>query len=129
MFFKAALLSILLVASVSSENILKFYKTDFVFNHDYVENGTCNLKVVDRNTILANVEYDLVLKMTNVTAQFQMFKFYSQFRPFLINSWFNLCQLIRNKDSYNFFVKLLYRIVAKTTNSFKCNHEVRKCKN
>lgn len=110
----------------SSEYFLKFYKTECVFNPEYIDNGSCYLKIVRRNLILANVDYDLKIPMTNVTAHFRMMKFYNQFRPFLINSWLSVCQLSKKDgiDVYNFFVKLFYRLAAKTTNAFVCHHLV-----
>lgn len=126
MLFKMCMLcAVGFIISVSSENILKFYKANFDVNPEHIENSTCNLKVVDRNTVLANVDYDLKLSMKNITARFQLFKFYNQFRPFLINNVFNLCKLLKNGDYYNFFVKLFYRLVVKNTNTFVCHHDVR----
>ena len=107
---------------VGSEYHIKFYNTNCTFNTKYIGNGTCNLKLVARNTIRANVDYDLLLPMQNVTAYFKLFKFYNQFRPFLINEWINLCHLIKDFSSYNFFVKMGYRIVKKYSNAIICKH-------
>lgn len=110
----------------STDYLLKFYNTRCVFNPDYIDNASCSLKAVRRNLTLANLDYDLKKPMKNVTAKFQMLKFYNQFRPFLINSWLNVCQLSKKNgiDIYNFFVKLFYRLAFKTTNTFRCDHPV-----
>ena len=108
------------------EQYLKFYNTDCKFNSKYVDNGTCNLKVLGRNLIRANVEYDLVTPMKNVTAFIKGYKFYNQFRPFLVNEVINLCK-ITNKDgfeSHNFFAKFFIRILRKVSNVFLCHHKV-----
>lgn len=125
MFTKTGLFSILLVVSVSSENILKFYKTSFDYNHDYIENGTSRIKVVDRYNTYGNIEYDLKLGLKNATIHLQFFQFYNQFRPFLVNYRFNVCELLKSGDGFNFFVKGFYRLASKITNSLKCDSKVR----
>lgn len=119
---------LLFTISSSLANLaLKFYKVDCVFYPEYVENGTCNLKVLRRDLVIANVDYDLKKSMNNVTVHFHTFKLYSQFRPFLIDSWLNLCEVSEEGgyNAYNFFVKLLYRIAKRTSNNaIICNHTV-----
>ena len=108
------------------QHYLKFYNTECNFNPKYVANGSCSLKVPGRNLVLANVDYDLITPMKNITVFGKVFKFYNQFRPFLIDEIVNLCKLANpgGFGSYNFFVKLIARIILKSSNTIKCYHEV-----
>lgn len=109
---------------IRSEKQTKFYNTKCNFNPKWIENGTCFLKILKRNVIRANVDYDLILPMKNVSVQIVLSKFYSQFRPFMINEWAQLCKYLKYPDTYNFFVRSAYRILIKYTNSIICEHPV-----
>ncbi|KAL5277159.1 hypothetical protein ACFFRR_002407 [Megaselia abdita] len=103
---------------------IKPYNTVCNFNPKWVDNGTCTLKLIARNRVRFNVDYDLFLPMKNVTIHLQFFKFYNQFRPFLMNDWANLCSALSNISPYNFFIKTLLRQTTKYSNMNNCYHAV-----
>ena len=109
----------------NAELFMKFYNTECKYNPKYVANGTCDLDVYGRDLVRANVDYDLIRSMRNVTALIKLLKFYNQFRPHLINEYYNLCKADNKAgfESYNFFVKFFIRILKKFSNAIICNHE------
>lgn len=127
MFRILVLLFIIFLNYSKCEKYIKFYKTDCNFNPKYVANGTCTLKMKSRQAFIANVEYDLLIEMKNVIANPVMYKFYNQFRPFLIDQTVKLCE-ITDKNSFlagmNYYTKTIYRIVNRNTNALICHHKV-----
>lgn len=65
-YFTVTLLSIL-VSLIFGEKFLKMYKAECHFSPKYVVNGTCSLKIKSREAFVANVDYDLLIDMRNVT--------------------------------------------------------------
>lgn len=118
---KYRLLFLLILLELSyGQKYLKFYKTDCIFNPKYVANGTCSLRMKARGLAVANVDYDILIDMWNVSAHVVMYKYYNQFRPFLIDEKALLCKLITDisyMSGMNYFAKTVYRIVRKFSNA------------
>lgn len=119
-----SLILIFAVIPINTEMNIKLYSTLCKFNPKWVDNGTCALKVIARNRVKFNVDYDLVLPMNNVTVHLTLFKYYNQFRPFLINDWANLCKGLSELSPYNFYLKTLFRQAMKYSNIINCHHKV-----
>lgn len=113
-----------LIISGISEKQLKLYNTKCSFSQKYVANGTCSLKLIARNEVVFNSDFDLVLPLKNVTFHIRVLKFYNQYRPFVINDWVNLCNMIRNKGIFNFFVKAYVSNLSRFSNAIICHHPV-----
>lgn len=108
------------------EKILKMYKTECNYNPKYVANGSCSLKIKSRESFVTNVDYDLLINMTDVTVNIVFYKFYNQFRPFLFNEKFKLCNVSNGRLSgLNYYAKTVLRITAKYSNALICHHIVR----
>lgn len=107
-----------------ADKYLKFYKAEFETNPKFVANSSSKLTVPARNRVLASYEGQMLEDLKNVTFNFRGYKFYNQFRPFLINEWINVCSVIRNFESYNYFVKTLKRIISRYGNIFQCPYKV-----
>lgn len=122
--FRKVILIFSLSLIIFAEENIKLYNTVCNFNPKWIANGSCVLKMVARNKVRFNVDYDLVQRMDNVTLHLKLMKFYNQFRPFLINEWANLCKATSNDSPYNFFVKTLIRQAAKFSNIVICHHKV-----
>lgn len=121
-----ALILLALINTAFTEIQVKLYNTKCNFNPKFVANGTCTLKMISRNQVVSNVEYDLVHTMKNVSFHLRLFKFYSQFRVFLVNEWVGLCKAVSDKGLYNFFVKTFMRVITRFSNSVICLHKPNK---
>ena len=120
------IISILILLLSYSEADKHFKLTNLVCEPSpvYVENATCALKIVARNVAIANMEMDLRGIHRNVSVVLKMFQFYNQFRPFLIDTRFNLCDLVKGSFIPNFYVSTLRRILLKFSNSIQCPMKV-----
>lgn len=109
-----------------SEKLLKFYKTECSFNPKYIANGTCDLRVKSRSLVVTNAEVDLVIPVENLYVNAALYKYYSQFRPFLFNESAYFCELVdeRFNSKLTYFGKTMYRIARKYTNGILCGHKV-----
>lgn len=107
-----------------ADKYMKIYNIVCEANAEYTEHVTCGLKVIGRNVVVANMELDTKRPFKNISVNFKMFKFYNQFRPFLVNVSFNVCDLLGKKIQSNFFNNLMIRVLAKYSNSVKCPLEV-----
>lgn len=125
-YFKIGLFFIFLKLTFS-QKYLKLYKTDCEFNPEYIVNGSCSLKMVTRESFAANIDYDVIKEMKNITMNVIFYRFYSQFRPYLFEESINLCKAL-NTHSYlnglNYYARTIYRIVNKFSNSVICHHKV-----
>lgn len=110
---------------ITADRYMKMYNLVCEPVPKWVENATCHLKVVGRNDVVANMDMDIKETFKNVTIHFQLFKFYNQFRPFLIDITFNMCDVLKQKSISNFYVNQLKRVLSKYgNNGVKCPMEV-----
>uniref|UniRef100_T1GEB1 Uncharacterized protein n=1 Tax=Megaselia scalaris TaxID=36166 RepID=T1GEB1_MEGSC len=90
------------------------------FNEKYVENVTCELKGLRRQYIVANLEADTIGVFKNFSVHIKIYKFYNQFRPFLVDVKLNVCDVINKKSTSNFYGNTVVRLMAKYTSIIKC---------
>lgn len=109
---------------IAADKYVKLYNLVCDFEPEMIENASCNLKVVGRNVVVANMDMDLKYAFKNWSVHFQFFKFYSQFRPFLIDVHFNVCDILSKKSNTNFFINLIIRIALKYSNAIMCPLQV-----
>lgn len=114
----------ILILLASAEKVIKFYKADFITDQKYITNQSASLLVPERNRVLANYEGDVVQNLKNLSVHFMLYKFYNQFRPFLINELVNVCQASRLMGNY--FVKTAVRVLTKYGNGVQCFYKVNK---
>lgn len=105
---------------VKAEQYAKLYNIACEPNSKWVENATCALNVIGRQVVVANMEMDTKNALKNLTVHFKLYKFYNQFRPFLIDVTFNVCDVVRKKGPSNFYSNLVVRVLSKFSNSTKC---------
>lgn len=105
---------------IAAEKYVKLYNLVCEPSPKWTENATCNLKVIGRNVVVANMEMDSKAQFNNISVHFQLFKFYSQFRPFLINIDFNVCDVISKRAPSRFYVNAMLRILSKFSNAIRC---------
>ncbi|KAL5284303.1 hypothetical protein ACFFRR_006534 [Megaselia abdita] len=109
---------------ISADNkYVKLYNIVCDPSPKWTENATCDLKVIGRNVVVANMEMDIKQPFKNVSVHFQFFKFYNQFRPFLIDVNFNVCNTLFKKSASNFYMNLLLRVLSKYSNAVNCHLE------
>lgn len=127
---KCGLLLIAFLNFSLCEKLLKFYKTECNFNPKYMTNATCNLRMKSRNTVVANVDFDVVIPMKNLYITGVYYKFYNQFRPFLFNESAGTCDIADGSFStmkgISYYGKTIARIASKFTNAIVCNYKVSK---
>lgn len=118
-------LSILLMTTIYSRTIradkyVKLYNLVCEPSPKWTENATCELKVIGRDAVVANLEMDAKQQFNNISVHFKVFKFYNQFRPYLIDLKFNACDILRKKIVSNFYINTAIRILSKFSNAVKC---------
>lgn len=115
------------------EKVLKFYKTECMFNPKYVANGTCNLRVKSRSLVTTNIDYTLLIPMENVYMNAVFYKFYNQFRPLHFNESLLFCDVadghFYGDKGYSYFSKTIIRFCRKFSNMIVCKHKVSDHKN
>lgn len=118
-------LRILLMATIfgriiTADKYVKLYNLVCEPSPKWTQNATCDLKVIGRNAVVANMEMDSTHPFRNISVHFQLFKFYNQFRPFLIDINFNACDIFSKKAMSNFYANTVVRILSKFSNAVKC---------
>lgn len=103
-----------------SERYMKLYNIACEPNPKWAVNVTCELKVLGREHVVSNMEMDLANTLRNISINLTLYKFYNQFRPFLINVHFNVCDILNNKIISNFYANTFIRIVRKYSNAVMC---------
>lgn len=117
---RALVLLALIILAVADKQ-LKLYNTKCTASPKYVANDTCSIKMIARNEVVANVDFDLVLPLKNVTLYIRVLKFYNQFKPFLINDWVNLCKVLRSKGIFKLFITSFLNYVSNYSNVLNCH--------
>lgn len=109
---------------VQCEKVSKLYNIDCHGNPKFVENATCYLKAVRRDTVLAFMDLDVIDMLKNITVRYRVFKFYNQFRPFLVDIEFNWCDVFSLKSIGSFYANQIVRIARKYCNIMYCKLSV-----
>lgn len=109
---------------IHCETMSKLYNLRCDGNAKLVDNITCNLKALRRDMVIANLDLDVITTLQNVSAHFQVFKNYNEFRPFLIDAKFNWCEAIHQKGITGFYVNQMIRVLRKFSNIVKCKLKV-----
>ncbi|KAL5273759.1 hypothetical protein ACFFRR_000482 [Megaselia abdita] len=118
--FTFAFLFILTVCPITADKYVKLYNIVCETSSKWIENATCRLKVIGRNVVVANMEMDTKNPFRNISVHFQVFKFYSQFRPYIINTAFNICDILKKRAASNFYINTIIRILSKFSNAIQC---------
>ena len=118
-------LSLLLLSD--AQKYIKFYKDECYGSKKYAVNVTCRITPKTRYLSTANFDADLIREVKNVTVHIKMYKFYNQFRPFLIDEWANFCKILNPKDflgGASYFMRTAYRVIKRFTNIIRCHYDV-----
>lgn len=105
---------------VTPDKYVKMYNLVCEPSPKWAENVTCDLKVIGRNIVIANMEMDARNPFNNISVHFKAFKFYNQFRPFLIDVNFSMCDILNKSTVSNFYNNLVLRILKKYSNAIQC---------
>lgn len=111
---------VIILRITEADKYVKLYNLVCEPSQKWTDNVTCGLKVIGRNVVVANMEMDSKYPFKNISVHFQLFKFYSQFRPFLIDVKFNACDIWNKRVISNFYINVMLRILAKFSNALKC---------
>lgn len=109
---------------ILSETISKLYNLQCHGSPKFVENATCLLKAVRRDMVVGNLNLDVISSLRNVSCHYKVFKYYNQFRPFLIDARFNWCEAIHQRGITGFYINQLMRVLRKFSNIVKCHLKV-----
>ncbi|KAL5284318.1 hypothetical protein ACFFRR_006541 [Megaselia abdita] len=66
------------------------------------------------------MEMDVKKSFKNVSVHFQIFKFYNQFRPFLVDVSFSVCDILSKKSASSYYINTMIRVLSKFSNAVKC---------
>lgn len=112
--------------TITTEKYMKLYNLVCEHSSKWIDNNTCNLKVIGRNLVVANMEMDLKRTLKNISVHIDISKFYSGFRPYLVNITFNACDVLNKKAASGFYINLFLRILSKYSNAVQCPLSVSK---
>lgn len=88
-------------------------------NSKWTENVSCALKILGREHV-ANMKLDLKKEISDVSIHLKIYKFYNQFRPFLVDVSFNFCNVLNKKNIAHFYINTILRVLSKYSNVIKC---------
>ncbi|KAL5284317.1 hypothetical protein ACFFRR_006540 [Megaselia abdita] len=114
------LLLMTFIGIIAADKYTKLYNLVCDTSPKWAENVTCDLKVMGRNVVFANMEMDVKRPLNNISVHFQIFKFYNQFRPFIVDVSFSVCDVLSKKSESNFYINSMLRILSKFSNAVKC---------
>ncbi|KAH8397150.1 hypothetical protein KR215_009809, partial [Drosophila sulfurigaster] len=102
---------------VNTEMVFKATNIVCTGNAKYIENVTCPVKARNWNNAVAYMDCDLVLPLQNTTIHFKLFKkdYANQYKPFLIDVRFNLCDII-SKRNYLVYGTIVWKTMQRFTN-------------
>ncbi|XP_017068636.1 uncharacterized protein LOC108106221 [Drosophila eugracilis] len=100
-----------------AELVYKINKVECQVNKARVSDVTCRLKAINWNVALVNMDCFLILPVISPVVRLQVFlKDYSnQFKPFLIDVTFKLCEVIDRKNFIPYGV-MFWNILKRFTN-------------
>ncbi|KAL5284812.1 hypothetical protein ACFFRR_006867 [Megaselia abdita] len=111
---------VIIFALFHCEKIIKPYNLQCDGNTKYLDNVTCHLKPLRRDFVIANLDGDIIDTLKNISVRYRAFKYYTQFRPFMVDISFNWCEIIHNKYLYGFYANQLMRVLKKYCNIIHC---------
>nr|NP_995840.1 uncharacterized protein Dmel_CG33467, isoform A [Drosophila melanogaster]AAS64852.1 uncharacterized protein Dmel_CG33467, isoform A [Drosophila melanogaster] len=117
------LLSICFIGHMTdSQLVYKFTKVECQGNQARVKNVSCNVKPINWNTALVNLDCYLIYPLINPTIRVQVFmKDYSnQYKPFLIDATFKLCDVVERKNFLPYAV-MVWELFQRFTNVKSCH--------
>ncbi|XP_033156040.1 uncharacterized protein LOC117138212 isoform X2 [Drosophila mauritiana] len=123
------LLSICFIGHMTdSQLVYKFNKVECQVNQARVKNVSCNVKPINWNTALVNMDCYLISPIINPTGRLfrnvrvQVFmKDYSnQYKPFLIDASFKLCEVVEMKNFLPYGV-MVWELFHRFTNAKSCH--------
>lgn len=120
MFIFVVLVIIFNIHGIFTEKYAKLYNIVCEISTNWAENTTCGLKVIGREPVVANLDTFVKMPLSQLTVHLKLYKFFNQFRPFLVDVKVNICDVINKKSTLNFYGNTLIRIWSKYTNAVKC---------
>lgn len=111
---------------VDLEKVVKFSSIYCDHDADYLTNFTCTLKVKGRNLVVANTQFDLMVKLKSVTLHMELVKLENRLQPHILNSTFRICDAMGPNSIVNnaLFVKTVLAAFKEYSNLVVCVHEV-----
>ncbi|EDW47946.1 GM20160 [Drosophila sechellia] len=116
------LLSICFIGHMTDcQLVYKLNKVECQVNQARVKNVSCNVKPINWNTALVNMDCYLISPLINPTVRVQVFmKDYSnQYKPFLIDAAFKLCEVVERKNFLPYGV-IVWELFQRFTNAKSC---------
>ncbi|XP_043644935.1 uncharacterized protein LOC122614438 [Drosophila teissieri] len=104
-----------------SQLVYKLNKIECLPNQSRVKNVTCKVKAVNWNTAVVNMDCYLIFPVNDPTIRVQVFmKDYSnQFKPFLIDATFKLCEVVERRSFLPYGV-MVWELFKSFTNAKSC---------
>ncbi|XP_002091394.2 uncharacterized protein LOC6530479 [Drosophila yakuba] len=105
-----------------SQLVYKLNNIECLPNQSRVTNVSCKVKAVSWNMALVNMDCYLIFPINNPTIRVQVFmKDYSnQFKPFLIDATFKLCEVVERKSFLPYGV-MIWELFKSFTNVKSCH--------
>ncbi|XP_060651589.1 uncharacterized protein LOC132788273 [Drosophila nasuta] len=91
-------------------------------NKSWIIVNNCRLRAINRNRTVLNINITALHPVTNIFAEFQVFKRENGYKPWLVKTSWDLCRFL--KKAYNPFAILFFRMFKEFTNiNHTCPYE------
>lgn len=117
---------IVLQSPVSPRKYVKFYNSTLNFNSKYAVNEK---NILDQNstTLFIDMEFDVIVKIRNITVKATLFRYDNGYKPFLFDDIFSMCKLMKQAKlaKYNYLIQKMYTTFLEYSNCLHCNFKVK----
>lgn len=106
---------------VKAEKYTRFSSCNCSVNEEYAKLQVCNLKAIDRETVVTNVELDTLKNITNSSMHLHTYQATGtgRFNKYLFDYKDSVCDVIKDR-SPSFILKQTKRIILKYSNIVRC---------
>ncbi|XP_060651395.1 uncharacterized protein LOC132788095 [Drosophila nasuta] len=101
----------------STKTVYKFTYAECCTYTNIATNVTCLIKAINWSKAIAKIDMYLIRPLKNISIHFKLFKkdYANQYKPFLIDVRFNLCDII-SKRNYLVYGTIVWKTMQRFTN-------------
>ncbi|XP_037903321.1 uncharacterized protein LOC119646801 [Hermetia illucens] len=94
-------------------NSIKITKVECIPNSHWVGDVECFLKPLKNRSIQIQAKIPVIKPINSVKFHVQIFRWHSGFRPYLVDFWFDFCDIMSNPKGMNSLMKPFYTLITK----------------
>ncbi|XP_037903497.1 uncharacterized protein LOC119646901 [Hermetia illucens] len=93
-------------------NSLKITKVECIPNNHWVGDVECFLKPLRNRSIQLQAKMPVKRTINSVKFHIQIFRWYSGFRPYLVDFWFDFCDVVSKSKNMNPLLRPFYMLIT-----------------